>query len=235
MLKVLIVDDNYEYMQNLFNIINENIDNNIKIVKICGDGKTALEYILNTNLDIILLDLNIPNINGIEILKVLKEKNLEKNVIVITGESEMLLNLIKNNLSVKQIFIKPFNYQDLMHTFESIINDSLNNEKRSKILKILNVFNFNKSNIGYKYIEKCITYCVEKNYKSIYKIKDLYKEISLNDNYINELNISWNISKSIQTMNRFTDNKTLQKYFPCNTSPTPKVFINQILNMYYES
>ena len=73
MIKVLIIDDNYEYVQNLFNILNENIDNDIKIEKICGDGKIALDYILNSNIDVILLDLNIPNINGIEILKIMKK------------------------------------------------------------------------------------------------------------------------------------------------------------------
>ena len=73
-----------------------------------------------------------------------------------------------------------------------------------------------------------------KKYRNVYKIKDLYKEVSLNNNTISELNMSWNISKSIQTMSKLTDNRILEKYFHSNTLPTPKIFINQILDMYYK-
>ena len=108
MLKVLIVDDNYSYMEKLFNTLNDNIDNYIKVVKICNDGEKALDYITKCDLDIILLDLNIPKISGIEILEKMKEMNLKKEVIVITGESRMTLELIRKNLVVKQILLKPF-------------------------------------------------------------------------------------------------------------------------------
>ena len=73
-----------------------------------------------------------------------------------------------------------------------------------------------------------------KKYRNVYKIKDLYKEVSLNNNTISELNMSWNISKSIQTMSKLTDNRILEKYFHSNPLPTPKIFINQILDMYYK-
>ena len=161
MIKVLIVDDNYEYVRNLFNILNENIDNDIKIEKICGDGKIALDYILNSNIDVILLDLNIPNINGIEILKIMKKNNIDKDVIVITGESDMLINLIENNLTVKKILFKPFKVEDLINILQDIIQDSLNDKKMNKILNLLNIFNFNKATIGYNYIKQCINYCIE--------------------------------------------------------------------------
>ena len=229
MIKVLIIDDNYEYVQNLFNILNENIDNDIKIEKICGDGKIALDYILNSNIDVILLDLNIPNINGIEILKIMKKNNIDKDVIVITGESDMLINLIENNLTVKKILFKPFKVEDLINILQDIIQDSLNDKKMNKILNLLNIFNFNKATIGYNYIKQCINYCIEKKYRNVSKIKDLYKEVSLTSNPISELNMSWNISKSIQTMSKLTDNRILEKYFHSNTLPTPKIFINQIL------
>lgn len=65
MKKILIVDNNAKYLEILFNNLNKELD----IIKICSNGKEALKYILNENIDIILLELNIPKINGIEILK----------------------------------------------------------------------------------------------------------------------------------------------------------------------
>ena len=74
---ILIVDDNYEYLKNLFNELNDNITNKSRITKICSDGEKALNYIMRKNIDIIILDLNIPKINGIEILQKIKEKKIK--------------------------------------------------------------------------------------------------------------------------------------------------------------
>ena len=49
MLKVLIVDDEYDYLEILFNKLNDIIVDNIKIVKICNDGEKALQYIMKFN------------------------------------------------------------------------------------------------------------------------------------------------------------------------------------------
>lgn len=64
MLNILLVDDNYEYLEFMFNELSDQINKKLKIVKICSDGEKALDYIMNTKIEVILLNLNIPKVNG---------------------------------------------------------------------------------------------------------------------------------------------------------------------------
>lgn len=64
MLNILLVDDNYEYLEFMFNELSDQINKKLKIVKIYSDGEKALDYIMNTKIEVILLNLNIPKVNG---------------------------------------------------------------------------------------------------------------------------------------------------------------------------
>ena len=71
MLNILIADDNIYYARALMNIINGESNNNIKVSHIAIDGQETINIIKNYPIDIILLDLNMPIYNGMQILKVL--------------------------------------------------------------------------------------------------------------------------------------------------------------------
>ncbi|MDO4283654.1 MAG: response regulator [Clostridia bacterium] len=233
MLKVLIVDDNYEYLEALFNSLNEQINKELKIVKICNDGEKALNYIMNDTIDIILLDLNLPKVNGIEVLETMKKNNIHSKIIIMSGEADFVVDLIRRKLNVYQTFIKPFKIEDLINTLNNIVLESLEDNNCKKISNILEKFNFNKNSMGYIYIQECLNFCVENNYKFIPQIKVLYKKISEKYDNIPYSNIAWDISKSIQIMNKTTNTLIFNKYFPYSTYPSPKTFLNGILNIYY--
>lgn len=236
MLKVLIVDDEYEYLENLFNNINDNINDEVKIVKICNDGEKALNYIMNTEIDVILLDLNIPKINGLQILEKMKENNINSEVIVISGETNFIVEIISRKLSVKKILVKPFEFDELIKSLNTIISDlTINNVEYSniKVLELLNKFNFNKASTGYTYILDCLNFCIQRKYTYIAQTKDLYKGIAQQYDGISHTKIGWNISKCIQVMNKLTEKNILKEYFPYDNSPSPKTFLNEILHIYY--
>ena len=77
MLNILIADDNIDYARNLMHFINSNSDK-VRVSDISIDGKETLEILNNSNnIDIVILDLKMPFLNGIEIIKkLLKDKNL---------------------------------------------------------------------------------------------------------------------------------------------------------------
>lgn len=78
MLNLLIVDDNLHFSKILINIISQ-CSNNFKLCTLATNGKEALEQLKNNSFDIILLDLRLPKVSGITILKEL-EKNYKKNM-----------------------------------------------------------------------------------------------------------------------------------------------------------
>lgn len=92
MLNVLIADDNIDYAINLMNYINE--DNNVvRVCNIAKDGKKAIDILNNeNNIDVILLDYQMPIYNGQEVLE--KIQNKDKYVdscIIISGEIQFMM------------------------------------------------------------------------------------------------------------------------------------------------
>ena len=72
---VLIADDNIHYARFLMNNINKN-NKSIRVCYIAKDGKETINVINNLkNIDVILLDLQMPIYNGIEVIEKINDKN----------------------------------------------------------------------------------------------------------------------------------------------------------------
>ena len=99
-----------------------NVSNPLVIVKNC---ETALEYLKNTNNEkpgIILLDLNMPRMNGIEFLRIIKKENDIKRipVVVLTTSKEQQDKLESFDLGVAGYMIKPVDYQKFVEVVKTI-------------------------------------------------------------------------------------------------------------------
>ena len=84
--KILVIDNN----KSIISKIEKQFSNHavIKVVKTLDNGKDALDYILNNqnDFDIIVMDLILPEIDGLTILQQMKDHNIDKKIIVITME-----------------------------------------------------------------------------------------------------------------------------------------------------
>ena len=100
MLNVLIADDNIYYVKNLVNlVIGKN--SSIKISNIASNGLEVLNIVQkNPKIDLILLDLKMPKLNGIETLNRLYNMKLKKypDVIVISGENQLINKIVNHPL-----------------------------------------------------------------------------------------------------------------------------------------
>jgi CheY-like chemotaxis protein len=99
-----------------------NISNDLVHV---GDGEQALEYLNHPNQQtpcIILLDLNMPRMNGIEFLQVIKQDDLLKMipVIVLTSSQDEKDKLESFRLGVSGYMIKPVGYQQFVDVVRTI-------------------------------------------------------------------------------------------------------------------
>lgn len=59
-------------------------------VDTCYDGDEALDYILAENYDLIVLDLNLPGTDGMDILKELRKENEETKVLILSARSQIM-------------------------------------------------------------------------------------------------------------------------------------------------
>jgi len=71
-MKILLVEDNLD----LNNTIREVLELNGYVVDSVFDGKEALNFIENSSYDVIILDLMLPDIDGLEILKTIRSKGI---------------------------------------------------------------------------------------------------------------------------------------------------------------
>lgn len=235
MLKLLIADDNFQFVESLFNKLERSNLTNIKIAKILSKGNDVLKCILNNEIDVVLLDLQMPKLNGLQILEKLKDYPNCPKIIVISGEKPLIYQLLKKNLPVHSIFSKPFNLDELIEVLVNIIAEEkvFINDKKRNIIRLLDNFNFNKASIGYSYIVDCLEICIEEEYSCIPNMKILYSKVARKNNIDMTATIKWNIDKSIKVMNNLTDRNTLNRYFVYNDRPSTKIFLSEILNLIY--
>lgn len=92
---VIIVDDHALMREGLKKILE--LDDNIDVIGQAGDGEEGMKKILEYRPDVILLDINMPKINGIEVLRRAKDLGVESKIIMLTihDDKEYLQETIK--------------------------------------------------------------------------------------------------------------------------------------------
>lgn len=164
----------------------------------------------------------------------MEKNNIKSNVIIMSENLDLILEVLKNRLNFYHIFVKPFKSEELINTLKNIVLILESRKQSNKLTTLLNNFYFNKSSLGYIYLSDCLNFCINKKINYVSKIREIYKNIEIkNNNEVSLSQIEWNISKSIRTMKNLTSKEILNKYFPYNPSPSPKEFINGILYIYY--
>lgn len=229
MLNITLITNNNNLIENLFNKITLNLLDKYRIVKICSTGNNVLDCILDNKTDVILLYINIPNTNITKIFDIIYKENIKSKIIILSENSEILTNIIKENSMIYGIFLMPFNIDDLITTLNNLYKNTYINS--NEILEnLLSQFEFNKTTIGYNYIVEILEICINENHRYIPIMKKIYDKISKNKSISNS-SIGWNIAKTIDNMRKNTNQEIINKYF--KFPPSPKIFLNTILTYYY--
>lgn len=97
------------------------------------DGQEAIEVFDNHHIDLIITDIRMPNVDGIKLIKYIRTKNKDVQIIVTSAfnDSEYLLKTI--NEGVSRYILKPFNRNSLKETLDDAINHI--NTKKENILQ----------------------------------------------------------------------------------------------------
>lgn len=108
-MKLLIVEDE----PNLLSILRKGFAENNNDVSVALDGKTALEMIQNYTFDVVIMDIMLPDINGIEICRRLRAGKNFVPVLLLTalGTSENIVTGL--NAGADDYVVKPFKFGEL--------------------------------------------------------------------------------------------------------------------------
>jgi two-component system NtrC family response regulator len=86
----------------------------------CLTGETGLKAIGRGNYDIILLDMKLPDIDGMEILETVRKKKPMQCIIVMTGYSTMANAVQAMKLGAVDYLAKPFSDDELISAVEQV-------------------------------------------------------------------------------------------------------------------
>lgn len=111
MKKVLIVDDE----RIILDVLEKMISNLGHNTTVSNTGIDALKKFQNNNFDLVFVDLIIPDINGLELIKKFKKEKPEQKIILITGMGgDCGINHYKlNEKNIDSVLFKPFSFNKL--------------------------------------------------------------------------------------------------------------------------
>ena len=98
-IKVLIADDQLDLAQELKNVLET--DERIQVVGLAADGFEALEKMPTVHADVVLMDIRMPNMNGVVATSRIKAEYPQVKVVILTtfDDSDYILNAINNGAS----------------------------------------------------------------------------------------------------------------------------------------
>lgn len=129
MIKVLLVEDNEKISENILEYFENEMD-----IKNVYNGRDAIDYLELYDFDIIILDLMLPEIDGMGVLNHMSKKGIDTAVIVLTAKEELGDKLKAFNLGANDYITKPFYMEELKARIIAILK-SIGKIKSSNLLQ----------------------------------------------------------------------------------------------------
>lgn len=131
---ILVIDDE----RDLAELIAFHLEKEGYLPHISNDGTDGLKQAQAKGPDLILLDLMLPGISGIEICKVIKgdEKTAAIPIIMLTAKSEEIDRVVGFEVGADDYMSKPFNMRELLLRVKAVLRRTNNGDAVGKIIKI---------------------------------------------------------------------------------------------------
>ncbi len=118
-LSVVIIDDEYRIGQMLSRLIHFDALN-MRLMKVFESSKEALQYIISENPDIVITDIQMPIIDGLELIRQSREAGLSPHFILISGYKEFEYARTALKYGVEDYLLKPVNEAELNRVLSQV-------------------------------------------------------------------------------------------------------------------
>lgn len=117
MARILIVEDNARLAYGLRN----NLEIDGHVVDVAEDGPQGLEAVVSGEPDLVILDLMLPEMNGYQVLRSLRDKGIEVPVLILTARGEEADKVMGFRLGADDYVTKPFGVLELLARVSAIL------------------------------------------------------------------------------------------------------------------
>lgn len=121
--RLLLVDDHPMIRRGLSDLLS--LENDVKVVGEANNGQEAINYLQHNNVDLIVLDNNMPIMNGIETLKRIRELDIEGKVLLFTVSDNSKDVQDALEFGVDGYLLKDMEPEDIIKDIRKILRDEL--------------------------------------------------------------------------------------------------------------
>lgn len=192
-IKVIVADDNSMIREMIVDSISD--DANIEVVGVASEGNQALEMIKASKPDVVLLDLVMPNVDGIDVMECVNSDTSYEGdkpyfiIISAAGKEDIIAQALQAGASY--FFMKPFNGDALVKRIKQLCNmipksstvpamQKIQNQEIEEsnpdndVVLLLRSMNVPVKMIGYKYLKDAILIALEEPESLMSVTKDVY-------------------------------------------------------------
>jgi len=116
-LKILLIDDEKEFVTTLA----ERLEIRGFFCETALDGEAGLEHMEKKDFDIVVVDLMMPGLTGLDVLKKIKASNFECPVILLTGHGSTKEGIEGMRIGAYDYLMKPINIEDLIEKISDAV------------------------------------------------------------------------------------------------------------------
>ncbi|MBE5756711.1 MAG: response regulator transcription factor [Clostridiales bacterium] len=116
-MKILVVDDEIQ----LANAISTILTQNKYFVDTAFDGENGLEMALTGVYDLIILDIMMPKINGLDVLKILRNNKIKTPVLILSAKNQTADKIVGLNVGADDYMTKPFDMIELLARVKALL------------------------------------------------------------------------------------------------------------------
>lgn len=120
-IKVILADDHTLMREGIKHLLE--FDGSIEVIQEANDGIECLSILEHTIPDILLLDINMPNMNGIQVLEEIRNKNIKVKVLILTVHNEVEYLLKAVDIGIEGYILKDSGSFELKKAIMAIVNN----------------------------------------------------------------------------------------------------------------
>ncbi len=131
-MKILLIEDE----PNVSSFIKKGLEEQLFDVECAFDGKSGKDLAINNRYDIIILDINLPEMNGFDVSKTVREQKIKTPILMLTafGTTDDKLKGFENGTD--DYLVKPFEFRELLARVKALHNRNSHSNMVTNLLKI---------------------------------------------------------------------------------------------------
>ena len=121
--KVVVVDDNFEHAMGIKELVN--LESPCNVVGVAANSDVAISLIKKNNPDLVLMDINMPDVDGITAIQKIRKFNTDVKIIALTGYDDADLIYRTMKVGANGYILKTMASSQLIYAIEEILNGKI--------------------------------------------------------------------------------------------------------------